>query len=510
MGVDKRYSEGLESKLLETYKGTSIELNYENYHRVNDDNYLDIVFTAMKSSADIILLDYSFQPENVLKAISLLRQMKPHTSLITLYDHQNTTMHKECCLSYSVQLNHLKSGEDNLNVMYSLCYMIFKDRLVEPKITQYKIRESEMAKILEKSKIEYISGEEIKIDSNHPLPKDEVVELKTNIDENVIPSTKFTVKDAGGDGAHRGEKKHWAILEYQYLDPIPVPARATALDKANIQEENEKREKEISETIKPAVAQWYETEVIPKNNPPKPCTFVIDPNLEILDDDSNEVGEAIHSLKFRKDLHDIERELFHYRPALIGFQYIRKPKEEEVEEGEEAVFNDMDSLKKLVKSIKAVKNFNTYLVIFNYGEMDNAALRETLDFPNLISTPEFISYESMSKFMSLLEQMNNKEDEGDVPKAVHLSLMDELANVDITYKIEIISMNEVCFEFKSKQFFQLFQTYYLADPIGSYFTIFPHKTNAPEANNTSVYFAIFHSYDSEQKKGIRQYVISGK
>jgi len=513
LGVDKRYSESLESKLLQEYEGQSFEIEFEKFYKVNDDNFVELVEKILSSTADMILLDYSFQSESVMKAIYLVKQMAPELSLITLYDHQNKIRQREDCLLYNVVLNHLKSGEDNLNVLYSLCYLMFREKTIEPKVTQCKMKEPEPCKAVDKSRIVYFSKDGPKIETRNLLTSGDIIELDIKIDDRLIPSKKYIVKKAGDDGIHYSSKKYWAYLNYVYIDPVPLQARASKLDKLKNQEDNEKIIIQIDEQIKPAVAQWFEEQILPKNHPLKTPFLVIDPKMQIFNHNAHELWKFREVMRFKRNTSNLLKELEHYKPMIIAFQYEAKIELTDTakEEGQrELPVNDFNSLQELIQTTKKIKTYLPFLFIFNFPDKNSEELKKSLDYPNIISSKDAITCQHIRMCISLLEKKNeesfNVENEG----CSFMPLDDQLSTAGFNYKIDIVNMNEFAFEFSSKDKFNLYETFYMEEPVKTYFTIVPHRANSPYEKSDGIYRGIFHSYDDEQKKGIRKYVISKK
>ena len=513
LGVDKRYSESLEAKLLQEYEGQSFEINFEKFYKVNDDNFVELVEKILNSTADLILLDYSFQSESVMKAVYLVKQMAPERPMITLYDHQNKVSQREDCLLYNVVLNHLKSGEDNLNVLYSLCYLMFREKTNEPKVTQCKMKEPEPCKTVDKSRIVYLSKDGPKIETRNLLISGDIIDLDIKIDEKIIPSKKYIVKKVGSDGIHYSSKKYWAYLNFAYIDPIPLPARASKLDKLKNQDDNSKIIVQIDEEIKPAVALWFDEQILPKNHPLKTPFLVIDPKMQIFKNNSHELWKFKEVMRFKSNTSNLLKEFEHYKPVIIAFQFEEKIEltDEEKKQGQkELPVNDVNSLKELVKTIKQVKGYLPYLFIFNYAAKNSEELKKLLDYPNIISSKDVITSLHIQKCIALLEKKNeegfNIENEGNV----FIPLDDQLSTAGFNHKIDIVNMNELAFEFSSKEKFNLYETFYMEEPVKTYFTIVPHRVNSPFEKNDNIYRGIFHSFDDEQKKGIRKYVISKK
>jgi len=167
-------------------------------------------------------------------------------------------------------------------------------------------------------------------------------------------------------------------------------------------------------------------------------------------------------------------------------------------------------IKELTKTIKQVKGYLPYLFIFNFAGNNAEELKKSLDYPNIISSKDVITCLHLQKCIALLEKKNeegfNIENEGNV----FIPLDDQLSNAGFNHKIDIVNMNELAFEFSSKEKFNLYETFYMEEPVKTYFTIVPHRANSPFEKSDSIYRGIFHSFDDEQKKGIRKYVISKK
>jgi hypothetical protein len=511
IGVDKRYCESLQEKLATNYTEKGITFRFRKFHQVAQDNHVAIVNIILKEKPDLALIDYSFQPDCLLKVTHILRQIKKDLPILALFEHQTNFDVVKRSIRSGILLNQLKSGEDNLNTMYSMGYLTIRDNIAEPEIAKYQIREGLFTKVIENAPVNYYTMNGFRVESYQTFKLDEEIDVGNKFPEEIMPSKKFVAAKAGEIGEHHYDRPHWAEFEYQYLDPIVISPRASALEKANMQEEQAKRLKQIEEEVKPAFKEWFEEELAPKSDPQNVKILIIDHRLESIKTSKQWIEETLYSIQLKINVQDLEDHLKHFRPILIAFNYEVAPEQnEDGSEIEPLDYNDSNALKSLIQNIQSIEDYAPYIITFNDQGSACKKVQQELGLGTLMASQDKIDLNTIIKFAQVYENKNKEKIENEQKGKVYMNKDDEMALVQFKHVIQIVNVNEVAFEFTSKLPFQLYQTYQLEEPVETYFTIVPHRPNSQFANDSHCYRALFHSYNDEQKKAIRKFIISKK
>ncbi len=509
VGVDKRYCESLREKLKTTYREKATNFTFKKFHTVTEDNYVDIVKMVLQMQPALALIDYSFQSDCMLKVATVLRQIRKDLPLLALYEHQTNFSVVIRSIQSGVLINHLKSGDDNLNTIYSLCYMTIPDQIEEPEIAKYQIKEGLYTKVIEQLHVNHYTKEGFRIETNHQLTAGEEVEIENKLSKDVMPSKKFLIKEASGDGEHFYDRKYWALMEYLFIDPINVPSRATTLDKANLEEDRKKRVKEIEEEIKPKFLEWFTKDLAPKSTPQNIKILIIDKTLKALQGDTQWIEDIPYNIRLKINIHKIEDEIRHFKPIMIAFRFETLP--EEMEDGDEPVnYNNNEALKTLIQTVQGISAYTPYIVSFNDKEGASRKLKKELGYSNFMASQDNITLDIILKFASIYETKNKEKIEQEQKGKVYMNKHDEMSTMTFKHMAQIVNINEVAFEFTSKVHFELYQTYLMEQPFETYFTVFPHRKSSQYSSDNNCYRGIFHSYNDEQKKDIRKFIISKK
>lgn len=505
IGPDIGYWNNVKAKFEESF-GKMMQFEFSDKKETDDHGYITLFRQIIDGGYDIVYADYSFRPDLLLKLTYLLRKNNSTKKIVVigLFDHKTKFEICQESLDNGVLINQLKMGEDVFDTVYSAALMAFYEKVEEPNFVKLRISEGLKVDVSNDMRINYIAQDHLRLESEYPLTVDDDIELEVQIPKFALPSSQFHVSEVNLDGDRFYGKPYQIKLDYNYLDKLVLSSRADNIEKANFEEELEKRTKRIEEEVKPKFEEWFKEQETAR--PQYVKLLVIDSNASILDQSEGWIKSHSHGIHLQLNTVGIEQEIKLFHPSIIAVHQDQQPSELEDWDCPEN-YNDESALKKIMDSIKAIKSYNPYVIVFGSNK-SSETMQKTYSYSNIISNTRPINI----KFILDIAQMYEGKFKEDVFRSlknmVVLARKDAKTMAIHKSPIKIINITESAFEFISERELPLYSIHKLSAPAEVYFTVIPHRKSSKFASEKNCYRGVFHTYNVANKNKLRQFIIS--
>jgi hypothetical protein len=550
-GKDKGYYQ----TLVQRYQSTYGHLDFTLYNLVQETDYLPMLSKLIELDPVIVYIDFSSNTKSSLKLSRQLNRLSTFTKVPVIGLVDDTSNLKECWAS-GVNLTHVKCGEIH-DVLYHPMILGLPEKVKKPTFARGKFKKPVEVDLINDFRIGYITPTYIHAEGDFPQKKGDVLELKTSLPNDLIPSKKFIVNDVTNNDLYYD-------FEYAYnlgITFVDEPEfddgeldKAMALEdpkaKQNMINQIELAKKTRIEDHKNQIRickKKHKAWVVDKltfSKPKKTKVLIVDKEMAFLKTVKGTLDQYPYTIRLQTILTEDIRSLRKVFPHIIAMNFISKsfletmenPNLTEIErEALQEEFkvretNSLNQVGRLIKRIKATDSYTPFVIIFNCSNYSSKALQDTYEYPLVMCHDGPMDLDFILKMAELFERKQEEKYEKKVEEKIlalrkedpmkygrltkadfeeqryYVSKSDNLSFVSSRQRIEIRSISESDLTFSCEE--ELGQsTYRLEDPIRCSVTIVPVDGKiSVKDGGVNVYRGLIHSLGELDKKELRRYV----
>ncbi|MBT3586604.1 MAG: hypothetical protein HN509_16970 [Halobacteriovoraceae bacterium] len=517
LGADIRYFESLQGEFREKY-GQQDQLLFQLFE-VSESvlDYVQKLREIEDARPDILYLDFGKDPQEVAKLCQLLRHLEStrDISIVGLFNQVDDAQRRLHFMQVSMQAgivcSQIKNGGELHDPVYHAYTMAFPELTIRPNFYSMDAKNGLAAKLIENFRINYLHHDHLQFESNQSFEVGQVIELETKIPIDVIPSKLYKIISVSS-GNHYYPARYKIQARYLYLDPVFEKEAPDKIEKAKILEAKEERERSIMDEVIPAFKDWIES-IMTESSPKNVKILVVDKKLQLLDQLEDWIGDQDYSLKLQTLLRDTEEELDFYRPSIIAFEKEDIPIEEVDLEGKTinvnpAQYNGNVTIGKLIEKIKAIENYEPFVIVFNNGEVSSEDMKKDYAYPNFISKEKHFNTAALLNVLEVYKKnFDARFDHFNREKFIPTKY-EEFSHAYYHFPIKILGISESAMEFETDIVIKDWHNYQMNFPSNYYIGIVPQKKDDANQAGKKLYRGLIHSITLADKKALRSFVIS--
>jgi len=507
----------------------NLDFHFFEFSKFNDKKYLKIIPRILFKKLDIIYIDFSKRPIDnlyLIKQLSRLNSTKP-IEIVALLERDYDEHLLNRMILLGVKLFDIKDDEVH-DCVYNPMSVKYLNKAHQPDYALIKLKDYwQVHKYL---RINYLTTESIKVETDADWKKNQLVTLKTNIPEKIMNSDKMVVRGKYEKGNYYHFKNSY-FLDFEFVSPfrkkkvkgyINDEGVFTKLNKSktSIPEEElitkiikEPRDKaeydELLANAKKRLSTWFETKK-ELSNPKFTKVLIIEKDLNLYFQAKEALGEYAFSCRLQPYLEKPLLEINHYRPDVIGFQLEFPPEVEEDEEDKEKVvdetdpfLNDLTAFSKLIYSIKKIENYEPIVILFCCEE-SSEDVQKHLEYKKILSYTHDVSFDLI--FDLAAKQKGHREDSKDLGDKLYISKKEDISYASVVYDIEVVGMTESELFFNSSKSFQEGSVLRIEEPMKTTLTIVKHSTKSSNGPYKDCTRALIGNTSEVEKMNIRKLI----
>jgi hypothetical protein len=495
VGGDTSYWSLLSAKFNEVYDSLAFE--FLNLNKETPSEIQKLISIIRLQKPKVVFVDFSQNTAEMLHIVRVLSRLnRVHKPLVVgLVDLNQGIVPSQRAILAGATCVHIKSVELS-SVVYNAMSYAFPDKVVPHGFATAKLNDDILGRL--PCMVGLLSQDGIRIESHLDLSIGESYPLHTVWSDKKILRTPLAECASSTTEDLYYNYKFAQEFAFHFVEPL-------LLDDTMTEEEIDLAEQEREQLYEEAVgllSKWIENN-IDMSHPKALKTLVIDKELQFYN------GEVLTDefpfvLRCQPYLKNISKDLTRVFPKLIIFNFEDITTEElEANEDIAYTFNDIRTLKHIMKTIRSMNAFNPYIIVFNSKSHSTQDLKTLFNYDNIISYADPMTTElvlKMSKMLEskLLETVVEYDDDTLFLKKDHPATYAEL-EVEIT--ICALSENDIYFnsplDFPNKAVIRI-QT-----PVDMYVSIADAPTNS---DVKSKYYAVLHTIGEVERSDLRKFI----
>lgn len=556
LGDDQSYWLNIQKRFRSQYS----KFNWEfiKAYGVNAEEYQATFIEIFESDPSIIYIDFSTRTDEHLTIANFLVRENALSgiALIGLVPEQKMI---KSVLSSGVDILHIKCGEFH-DVIWQAVNLAYASESGE---TGFAIAKTLMETRLKDSfRIGYLTPTYVHCEGNLKLSKGDIIEINSKIPEKIVPSKRYIVKKIDDTDLYYDFKYSYQ-LEYIYVDEPDVEAESKAeligiedpeeqkkiLDRFNsIGKEELNKYKDRLKKSKKEVKEWI-FENSGRSKPKVTKVLIVDRSLSILKNDPQPIDKLPYTFRFQTELKPNMSEINAIRPNIIAIEFMGKPIIETVSDISDVVLSEEEQIKadlaekrkneesemaqisRVIETIKALENYDPFVIIFNSYKHSSKSLQDSLLYPTIIAHPSNMEMSIVLHMSKMHETKKSKAAEAKIKikiatlkkqdpakyrnlteadfneKRYYVGKKNPLSFVSTYYPLELESVSEseviVLSGIELEE-----RTYRLSILCDFSIAIVPHPDGAVKNNvdEKFQYRGLIHSIGESEKKIIRKFV----
>lgn len=419
----------------------------------------------LAANPQIILVDLSMSGKDYLQLTRLIIRINAtkNVPVIAIFDKLSADLIPASVIS-GIKFNFPKTS-DYYSITRAMMHSIKPEGLGEAELATAALNDK--VKAYECCQIGFVTEDFMHIELEKKLKMDEVINIRTRLQtEKVVPSMQMELVETT-DRSLFYNYPYNARLKFRYLDKI-VPEDHPAKELEQLERE---RNNNVNSTKKRLKKWAVDNQTSVKEKYMR--TLIYERDLSFLDRE-----ERTDSYDFLIRMHpyalDSKSEIRALLPQLIVFQF-----DSEDSEDKPLYPNDLDSLKKIVESVKSFDNYNPYIVVFN-SYLASSSLQKQLNYPTIIAYDKMFGVEIMITIVTMIR----------AKLAGHFKKISELnprffkkdaagSMAEIVFHAKLLKINEAEVIFETDYPLEANQVIHLEEPIHMYVTISHEALETP-------------------------------
>lgn len=445
----------------------------------------------------LIIVDISINSKEMLHLIRIAERMNfhPKTKVIGVTDAtQSGKVVKEAIMA-GVNSIHVKSGEID-GLCFNCVALAFPEKAKEHDFAKAKM--TDMTQCHVPAKVCIVDDRGILVESNFKTTPNNYYFLESHFSKNENLMTSLMQCEST-----RTDNLYY---NYHYAHKLLWPDFNSSKQGAHNDNENSEEDSEAgnepsqekfelqTESIKTWIANNLEI-----SRPKKVKTLIVDSKLKLLD--STRLSDSFdYVIRCQPFLLKPQHLLEQIYPQIIFFEHeLPGPDDDE----EDILYlNNYDALKRLVSGIKAIENYNPFLIISNIDKTTED-LQKRLDVKRLIAYDDSISSDLID---TISTKLRNKV-EHDTPKEneVVLDKLNIAGYSEFRIDIELITCSELDVYFTSMENFEYGTNLRVEFPVPMFISVAPDPKGSKEKGT---YYGLINAIKAEDQMALRRYINS--
>lgn len=501
IGNDEVYLKALKTEVLKHYSSLNIEVLH--FFEKTPQNIQSLFIKIHQLKPFGVLIDFSkFSDEYRHLARILARSNSPFKYItVGLFDY--LTNDEEIIESYmsGVSINHVK-GAEVFDVLFSLITRVSFDERKDHGFATAQVNAN--ADVNHLCKIGFVNPSAVHFETNLTLKNDQSVELSNQmVEQKLLLSKKINIKEVSQQNTFY--RFSYAVdAEFLYVDEPKIgenEAEEKIIEKKAEYDYNLKRTKKKFKT-------WVE-ENVPMSEQKLIKALIIDKDF-LFYKNQNRSDDYEASIRCHPFLIDPADEIKKMKPDLICYSLdLPEEGEEEivVDEKEEIPQNILPELKKLVRIIRRMPDYEPFVIVGNSLNDDSESLKARFNYPNLMASSGAIEPQVIVKMSMLLKKKKQKhqteasKDKDPVP-FFYMKKSNKMTNAFIKGSINIITLSESDILFTTDTKLSTGTSIKIDFPFKGVLTICEH----PQYSKDNEYYAVINGIGETQKKSLRKFV----
>jgi len=427
-GDDKSYWTSVQHRFATKY--SHVKFKFEQLFNVDSSRYQDTFLSFLEARPSIIYIDFSKNIESQLQLALMLKRVSTTKSvpMVGLIDDKK---HAKECWSAGVDFIHVKCGEMH-DVVYDPYHLAFPKEVAKPDFA--RARMDKEAELVDDFRVGYIAENYIHAEGNLRFQKGEVVDIKTHLPKENVPSRKFIVKNISTSDLYY-DYMYSYDLEMLFVDKPGVDdeemQEALKIENPMERELKVHQLKEKAESL----MDGYDNEVanskkkhkdwlldhVDMSHPKKTKILLIDEKMSVLKGKNKPLDEYPFTIRCQTILTETYTELQRVRPNIIAMKFSEKINPDDYEdmapEDKVVAINEkekqleaeaMETIKKMIDWIKKVDGYNPFVILFNCENYSSKAFQDTLKYPLVITYKNGMVLDTILDMATMLEKKQEK------------------------------------------------------------------------------------------------------
>lgn len=494
VGEDEGYWEELVEGL-KKYK--QINFDFKQFDESKPERIQSILKKIQEERPRVVYIDLE---KNTDAMIHLLRaQIRMNTPYVPFVVALTTYTQGEEMIRQAImagcQCVHMKSGEFDSVIYDTICFA-FHAALEHHGFATAKLDDDINAYF--PAKVSVVSPEGIRVESNYSVNLGQDYILNTHWSSTgVIESKRVFVSSQTREDLFYNYR-YAQEFGFEFLPPLDLEEGIEAEEAEKLAQEHEERGYEIEECM----YKWI-SDNLKLSSPKKLKALVVDKDLTLYD--NQPLSDSYDFVvRLQPYLVKPKAELTQLKPQMIAYNFEElNPEELEASQDVAHMFNELNNLKHIVKTIKSMTAYEPFIVAFNTN-IPTDELKEKLNYNQVLGHSVPLSGDILVKMGNILIQKLNKNSEAAMGEIVlDKKLPCTYAEFETTIKVIALSENDIYFN--TDEDLKIGTVIRINHPSSLFITIAePPKRSKADAK----YFGIVHGVGELEKKELRRFVNS--
>jgi hypothetical protein len=555
IGDDDNYWENIKNRYRKTYS-EEYNFKFKKLWSKNSNKYYANFLKIIEIQPAIIYIDFSIDLKVQLDLAKVLQtdNLAKKITTVGLVDSREEL--REC--SDMTHFSHIKCGELH-DVIYDPVHRSFPKRVRTPDFALAHFTRD--VDLFYDVRIAYINEKSIHAEGNIKLREGDIITLRTEFDNAMIPSDRFVVKKVTDSNLFFNyryaydldfvfvDRPNFDDLDEEYVgvehtvdedgEVVPGKRRDPKLVAAIKKDRLDEYETNL-QLLKKRFKKWVDDH-LDLSAKQKSKILVIDHESTVFKKEVGSLSRYPYLIRCQRELSENLEEISRFRPDIIAFQFNNPfsmemdDESDDFDEYDDDYDNEEDEesieqLKAILKKIKGIKDYKPFLILFNNMKYSSKAIQDSFKYPLVLSHAEAMKMGVVMDMALLYEQKREKKRQETLKAKVallkkkdpkrfrNLSIDDfknrnyylkgsnKLSHASYAYPIEITSMTESELTFQTDVQLQL-DRFRMEFPTEMGVTLVEDEALQNKAKKGKImYRGLMHSIGEEDKKAIRRFV----
>lgn len=496
IGNDTKYWSKLKQKFASDY--SHFNLHFLTEHVDESFNPRKCFVTTYQENPNIVYVDFSIEEKKCLYFCKLFNRnnVTRLKSLVALHEFRKGWINVDKAVLASVRINHFKSSEV-LDAVYDPVSLLNVELAKDPEFAYGKeLGTFHLKQVL---RVAYIEDDCFHVETNSPLPFNEIIEVDNHPIEHLMSSKRFYTKTFSDTNLYYNTRFAYD-LEFAYHDDhfFQVTEESWLLYKKfndnplGYKEETGKRYEDLLDDVKKrkkkirplraSIREWTSLNA-DSVRAKKVKVMVIDDTMEIfsqIDDPELEFPYALNIQNcFTSNHYQVKRSKPHF--IAVHFDAI----------------NNKEEIGSLLQDIKSLPHYEPYILVFNFYD---GCLKNEFKYDHILTFKGNVHIDTIK---SMAQKLDEKLHLSETKDRVYFETSTKGAIINFTREVEVIAMTESIIYFKSKLDIPMWTTFYMKEPTKMLVTVIPHKDSGQFKAIQNCYRAMINGLGEKEKQILR-------
>jgi hypothetical protein len=467
LGTDDGYWNNIKVRFEASFPPSKYKFEFIQFKEETEQEIQAIVPKVVSKGFSILYVDYTRSPEVCIAFVKILKrqQFLEFMVVVGLLDYREDFNFVQRAMMSGADFNHIKSGEIH-DVVFCPGNLAFPEDVTLPSFATGKL--SYTTEVHELFRLNYMTEETIRFETNMDFPNDQSFIFNLNIDEKLIPFPKMTI--LGRDGSnlfYNFEHGYEAVIDFIKQDDCgtewqahldEMEAKRERIKKLNEQLEKEEEngkaieldiENDDDDGLPKKLTEEEQLAEIEAKNKEKARrkerfaamsdrlekarkelqTYVrgeamtggLGKIVKVLSIDKKgavfkQVEKLFHeypfSFRWQALIPEPKELLESMRPQIITYQMEHLPeKEEERKKINLELFNHKDHLTKIIGDVLDIKGYQPFIVVFNAKKISAQSFIDSTGYSQILTQTTGYDLKVVLNLVDVLTKKLTKKDE---------------------------------------------------------------------------------------------------